>query len=270
MTNSKQALLAKQFTRQLLLEICTETDEEGVPLITVACHEDLGTFVYFNQGNGVFDAGQKLSGAEAVPYSLVAADLNGDGLSCVRFLPQSPTELAFTDNRLPLPAVSISVWFFGRTIHDRSESIQEQLSTLSAVVQETLSGVRVVRAYGQEPFEIERFRAANEEYVRRSRLLVRLEGMYFPSMGLLMGIGALVVIERDESLDALVEAQLLSVFERVLGLDQRAHGLIEPVIEPGQQAFGAGDGGERAVQVEVMSAVVDADAEAFFQQAHQP
>lgn len=95
---------------------------------------------------------------------------------------------------IPLPGVTIVVRYFGAAIHRRFESIQEQLSTLSAVVQETLSGVRVVRAYGQEPFEIERFRAANEEYVRRSRMLVRLEGMYFPSMGLLMGIGALVVL----------------------------------------------------------------------------
>ena len=54
-------------------------------------------------------------------------------------------------------------------IHDRFEQIQEQLSTISAVTQESLAGVRVVRAYRQEPFEIERFRDANEEYVRRNR-----------------------------------------------------------------------------------------------------
>jgi ATP-binding cassette subfamily B multidrug efflux pump len=95
---------------------------------------------------------------------------------------------------IPLPFVTVIVKYFGSAIHRRFESIQEQLSTISAVTQETLSGVRVVRAYGQEPFELERFRLANEEYMRRSRGLVRLEGMYFPSMGLLMGIGALVVL----------------------------------------------------------------------------
>ncbi|MEQ1759555.1 MAG: ABC transporter ATP-binding protein [Vicinamibacterales bacterium] len=95
---------------------------------------------------------------------------------------------------IPLPGVTIIVKYFGSAIHRRFESIQEQLSTISAVTQETLSGVRVVRAYGQEPFELERFRLANQEYMRRSRGLVRLEGMYFPSMGLLMGIGALVVL----------------------------------------------------------------------------
>ena len=95
---------------------------------------------------------------------------------------------------VPLPFVSIVVRYFGAAIHHRFEKIQEQLSDISAVTQESLAGVRVVRAYGQEAFEIERFRRANEEYVVRNRALIRLQGMYFPSMGLLMGIGALLVL----------------------------------------------------------------------------
>ena len=95
---------------------------------------------------------------------------------------------------VPLPFVSIVVKYFGDAIHHRFEKIQEQLSDISAVTQESLAGVRVVRAYGQEAFEIERFSRANEEYVVRNRALIRLQGMYFPSMGLLMGIGALLVL----------------------------------------------------------------------------
>jgi ATP-binding cassette subfamily B protein len=95
---------------------------------------------------------------------------------------------------VPLPFVSIVVRYFGAAIHHRFEKIQEQLSDISAVTQESLAGVRVVRAYGQEAFEIERFRRTNEEYVRRNRGLIRLQGMYFPSMGLLMGIGSLLVL----------------------------------------------------------------------------
>ena len=56
---------------------------------------------------------------------------------------------------LPLPLVSIGVKYFGNAIHTRFEAIQAQLSELSAVVQEALSGVRVVRAYRQEPAEID-------------------------------------------------------------------------------------------------------------------
>jgi ATP-binding cassette, subfamily B, multidrug efflux pump len=95
---------------------------------------------------------------------------------------------------VPLPFVTVVVKYFGTAIHNRFEKIQEQLSDISALAQESLAGVRVVRAYGQESFEIARFRAANEEYVHRNRALIRLQGFYFPSMGLLMGIGALLVL----------------------------------------------------------------------------
>jgi ATP-binding cassette, subfamily B, multidrug efflux pump len=95
---------------------------------------------------------------------------------------------------LPLPLVSVSVKFFGTAIHRRFEAIQAQLSDLSAVVQETLSGVRVVRAYNQEPYEIERFRRANAEYVRRNRVLIRLQGMFYPSLTFFLGLGSLLVL----------------------------------------------------------------------------
>lgn len=95
---------------------------------------------------------------------------------------------------LPLPLVSLSVHYFGRAIHTRFEAIQEQLSHLSAIVQEALAGVRVVRAYGQEEREMERFRAANTEYVARNRVLIRLQAMFYPSMSLFLGLGSLVVL----------------------------------------------------------------------------
>jgi ATP-binding cassette subfamily B multidrug efflux pump len=95
---------------------------------------------------------------------------------------------------VPLPCVSFFVHYFGKRIHDRFEQIQAQLSTVSAVTQESLAGVRVVRAYRQEPYELTRFREANAEYVRRNTGLIALQAMYFPSMGLLMGIGALLVL----------------------------------------------------------------------------
>ena len=95
---------------------------------------------------------------------------------------------------LPLPLVSITVKYFGNAIHTRFEAIQAQLSDISAVVQEALAGVRVVRAYNQEAHEIERFRVANEEYLNRNRRLIRLQGMFFPSMTLFLGFGSLLVL----------------------------------------------------------------------------
>ena len=95
---------------------------------------------------------------------------------------------------LPLPLVSVTVKYFGNAIHTRFEAIQEQLSHMSAVVQEALAGVRVVRAYSQEAHEIDRFRAANQEYMRRNRGLIGLQGLFFPSMTFFLGLGSLLVL----------------------------------------------------------------------------
>jgi len=95
---------------------------------------------------------------------------------------------------IPLPFVSISVKYFGSEIHKRFEQIQAQLSDVSAVTQEALSGARVVRAYRQEAAEMERFRKSNDEYLRRNRRLIVLQGFFFPSMSFFLGLGALLVL----------------------------------------------------------------------------
>lgn len=95
---------------------------------------------------------------------------------------------------LPLPLVTFTARYFGRVIHERFERIQAQLSDISAVTQEALAGVRVLRAYRQEVQELERFRTANQEFVDRNRALIRLQGFFFPSMGLFMGVAELIVL----------------------------------------------------------------------------
>jgi ATP-binding cassette subfamily B multidrug efflux pump len=95
---------------------------------------------------------------------------------------------------IPLPVVSIAVKLFGTAIHKTFEEVQEQLADMSAVVQESLTGVRVIRAYGQETPEIARFERANLDYVRRNRRLSRLQGAFFPTMSLFLGISAVLAL----------------------------------------------------------------------------
>ncbi len=95
---------------------------------------------------------------------------------------------------IPLPLVSIATHVFGKAIHERFDRIQAQLSELSAVVQESLAAVRVVRAYRQEPYELARFGAANDEYVHRNRGLIRLQAAFYPSLSFFFGLSGLVVL----------------------------------------------------------------------------
>lgn len=95
---------------------------------------------------------------------------------------------------IPLPLVSIAVNMLGSAIHKGFEEVQAKLSEMSAVVQESLTGVRVVRAYGQEEPEVERFRLANQDLLEHNRHLIQLQGMFFPSMSLFLGFGALLTL----------------------------------------------------------------------------
>src|SRR6266550_4024767 len=95
---------------------------------------------------------------------------------------------------LPLPAVSIVIQTFGRRIHERFERIQAMFSDISARAQENFSGARLIRAYVQEEAEIAAFENANEEYIRRSLKLVRLMGMLWPTLELMLGIAVMIVL----------------------------------------------------------------------------
>ena len=94
----------------------------------------------------------------------------------------------------PLPVASIVIQYFSRQIHERFERIQAMFSDITARVQENLSGVRVVRAFVQENPEIGRFETANNEYIRRNLRLVRLMGVLWPTLELMLGLAIILVL----------------------------------------------------------------------------
>ena len=95
---------------------------------------------------------------------------------------------------LPLPAVSFSVRHFGQRIHELTEQSQAKLADLSARVQESMAGIRVVKAFVQENHEIAEFEQSNESLVAKNRELIRVQSVFYPSMELMIGFAVVVVI----------------------------------------------------------------------------
>src|SRR4029453_15828173 len=95
---------------------------------------------------------------------------------------------------VPLPLVSLSVWFFGERIHRRYEAIQAHFATISAKVQENLSGLRVVRAFTREDHEVDEFGRLNGEYLDRNLALIRTSGVLYPALAFLSGVAALLAL----------------------------------------------------------------------------
>lgn len=72
--------------------------------------------------------------------------------------------------------------------------VQQRLSKLNTVVQENLAGVRVVKAYVREPYEIERFQERNDEYRDENVRVGRLMALAMPSLALLTNLGIVAII----------------------------------------------------------------------------
>ena len=143
---------------------------------------------------------------------------------------------------IPLPCVSISVKYFGTAIHKRFEEIQAQLSDLSAVAQEAFAGVRVVRAYGQERHQLERFARSNAEFVRKNRKLIAVQGFFFPSMTFFLGLGALVVVwygSKEVIAGRITLGQFVAfnVYLTLLGWPMIAFGWVTNMIQRGMASW---------------------------------
>jgi ATP-binding cassette subfamily B multidrug efflux pump len=95
---------------------------------------------------------------------------------------------------LAMPLIPVVVRFFGRHIFHWSRNTQEQLSVLSAYVQENLAGMRVVQAYAQEQNQINRFSAISAGYRHNTMWLATLWGVFWPLMQVLAGIAASLVL----------------------------------------------------------------------------
>jgi ATP-binding cassette subfamily B protein len=79
-------------------------------------------------------------------------------------------------------------------IHKKFEEIQEQFSTLSTMVQENLTGLRIVRAYVQEQDQERQFDDLNSDYLRRNLALVKASGLFHPLLMLLSGSAMVIVL----------------------------------------------------------------------------
>lgn len=93
-----------------------------------------------------------------------------------------------------MPVVSILVKRFGSIIHKRFQAIQEKMSDISALAQENLSGMRVVKAYAQEDPQRAKFQAENDEYFARNMRLVKVWGAFYPMLASLIGVGTALVL----------------------------------------------------------------------------
>lgn len=95
---------------------------------------------------------------------------------------------------LPLPLLAVTIYYVHTIINQRSEKIQQQLSSMSSFVQETFSGIRVIKSYVREDDIRKKFNQESEDYKTHSMSLVQIQALFYPMMLLLVGLSTIITV----------------------------------------------------------------------------
>lgn len=95
---------------------------------------------------------------------------------------------------LPMPVLSISIFFVSSVVNKRSEEIQRSLSNLSTFVQEAFSGIRVIKSFAREDDSARRFEAESNVYKSKSMALTKFESLFSPTIAFLIGLSTVLCV----------------------------------------------------------------------------
>ncbi|WP_017731304.1 ABC transporter ATP-binding protein [Nafulsella turpanensis] len=95
---------------------------------------------------------------------------------------------------LPLPILSVSIYFVNNLINKRSEEIQRALGGLTTFTQEAFSGIRVLKAFAREKDSAEQFDRKSNEYKDKSLRLTFVNALFFPLVMALIGLSTILIV----------------------------------------------------------------------------
>lgn len=95
---------------------------------------------------------------------------------------------------LPLPLLSFAVYLVMKKIHVRYTKIQEKFSDLTTKAQENFSGIRVIKSYLREEYEIKQFESESKEYLKRNMDLVKIRSLFQPIFYMIAGLSSIIVL----------------------------------------------------------------------------
>jgi ATP-binding cassette subfamily B protein len=144
---------------------------------------------------------------------------------------------------IPMPLVSFAVYKLSKFVNKIFTARQEQFSLLTTRAQETLSGVRVVRAYVRETYEEERFRKLSYEYLKKNLVLAKVQSIMWPLMFVLVGFSLVITIYFGglKVIDGQMTIGTLTAFTAYLGMliwPMIAFGWVANLLQQGAASMG--------------------------------
>lgn len=94
----------------------------------------------------------------------------------------------------PMPFLAFAAWRFAGKVHPIFRSVQQKLADVTTVVQENVSGIRVVKSFAREPFEADRFGDRAEGVLNETLAARGLRAFYIPGMSFLPATSVAILI----------------------------------------------------------------------------
>lgn len=144
---------------------------------------------------------------------------------------------------LPMPFMAVLTSWYGRMLHERFRGAQEAFSDLNDKTQESISGIKVIKTFGQEEEDIEDFRRLSADVVDKNVRVAKVDALFDPTISLIVGIsfflsvafGSRFIVAGEMSVGDLV------AFTAYLGLlvwPMLAFGFLFNIVERGRASYG--------------------------------
>jgi ABC-type multidrug transport system fused ATPase/permease subunit len=143
---------------------------------------------------------------------------------------------------LPLPVMAWATSRYGAMLHERFLTAQEAFSSLNDKVQESISGIRVMKAFGYEDKDVEAFRRQSEDVVAKNVAVAKIDALFDPTIGLLVGLSFFLAVAFGSEMviaGELTIGELVS-FTTYLGLliwPMLAFGWLFNIVERGRASY---------------------------------
>lgn len=143
---------------------------------------------------------------------------------------------------MPVPVLAVALRYYNIRVRPVYRSVRDRLGDINARLQDSLSGIRVIQAFGQEERELERFTARSEDYYRARVQGIRYWTTFFPAMGFVASMGTVIVLAAGAGMvvrGQLTLGTLVAFLAYVTSFYEPIHRLTE-VDNVFQQAIAAG------------------------------
>ena len=95
---------------------------------------------------------------------------------------------------IPMPFLSFTIGYFGKKMHKRFAAVQKSFATLSGRIQESISGIRIVKAFNQEKAELAKVDEVSLEFVEENISMAKISGIFHPFMSFVISTSMIITL----------------------------------------------------------------------------